>query len=386
MKKIALFFYSCSNLGDDLFVKVFGEHFPDCKIRLIANPRCVPNHLTDNMKLHPHSFTNLLFGKIQSVFGETSSAGKLAKRCNDVCFRLAARMSDAYVYVGGSVFMEHAKGIPAIDFSTSDGPEFGIESTLQKCGNSFVVGANLGPVYSDTYWQKIRGVLESYTHVCLRDWASYSRVQELPHVQYAPDVLFLVPEPQVFSKAENVVISVVDMSRHTADEAVISAYYRLIADAIMAFSERKIPVTMVSFCEWEGDAKAIDRALSMVPEGMEVSRLCYREDMQQILDAIAGATYVIASRFHSMILGVSFGKPVYPIAYNCKTEHYLQDLNFSGRYANLENLLSVTVEDVLYNYDNRIIADCTEHKKHAKNQFRALRQFLKLEDRETVPH
>ena len=384
MKKIALFFYSCANLGDDLFIKVFAEHFYDCKIRLIANPRCVPSHLADNIKLHPHSFTNLLFGKMQSVFGETSGLGKLAKRCNDLCFRLAARMSDAYVYVGGSVFMEHAKGIPEIEFSAAERPDFNVESALQECGNSFVIGANLGPVYSDTYWQEIRDVLGGYTHVCLRDWASYSRVQDLSHVQYAPDVLFLVPEPQVFPKTENVVISVVDMSRHTVDEAVISAYDRLLADAVMAFSERKIPVTMVSFCEWEGDAKAIEKILRMVPEGIEVSRLCYREDMQQILDAIAGATYVIGSRFHSMILGISFGKPVYPIAYNCKTEHYLQDLNFSGRYANLSNLQSVTVEDVLYNYDNQIITDCTEHKKHAKNQFRTLRQFLQLKDGETV--
>lgn len=384
MKNIALYFYGCANLGDDLFVRTLAEHFRDCRIQLIANPKCVPQGLGGNVTLHPHSFSNLVFGKVRSVFGENSRLGLLAGSCNDWCFRTIARRHDAYVYIGGSVFMEHSREDRPLDFSAAEPPEFGVESKPQSEGNSFVIGANLGPVYADTYWQRIRRTLSGYTHVCLRDWASYSRVRELQHVQYAPDVLFLVPQPQVADKGENVVISLVDMSRHTADEAVVSAYYRLMADTVTAFSRREIPVTLVSFCDWEGDAGAMDTVMALAPEAKGISRLCYKTDMDQILEAFSGASYVVGSRFHSMILGISFGKPVFPIAYNCKTEHYLQDLGFAGRYADLRNLTSVTVEDVLYNYDHRIVTDCADHKKYAKNQFRALAQFLGQKERETV--
>ena len=111
MKKITAYFYGCANLGDDLFVRVLAEQFPECRIRLIANPKCIPKGLGSNVTIHPHSFSNLVLTKLQSVFGENSKVGVLARRCNDWCFRVAAANSDAYVHVGGSIFMEHARGI-----------------------------------------------------------------------------------------------------------------------------------------------------------------------------------------------------------------------------------------------------------------------------------
>ena len=126
--------------------------------------------------------------------------------------------------------MEHARGIAPLAFPALERPEYDVKSVMQE-GNKFVIGANLGPVYSEGYWENICRRLKGFSHVCLRDWASYSRVRDLTHVQYAPDVLFLVERPQVPEKGENVVISLVDMARHTDDETVIDAYYRLMADA-----------------------------------------------------------------------------------------------------------------------------------------------------------
>lgn len=375
MKKITAYFYGCANLGDDLFVRTLAEQFPDCRIRLIANPKCIPRGLGDNVSIHPHSFSNLVLMKLQSVFGEDSKVGMLARKCNARCFRAAAGSSDAYVYIGGSIFMEHARGIAPLAFSASEKPEYTVESEALE-GNTFVIGANLGPVYSENYWKNIRGTLKGFSHVCLRDWASYSRVRDLSHVQYAPDVLFLVERPQVPEKGENVVISLVDIARHTDNADVIDAYYRLMADAVMAFSARNIPVTLLSFCQWEGDEAAIERVKHMLPEENTVSTVCYHTDMNEMLEVLSGASFVIGSRFHSTILGISFGKPVFPVSYNCKTEHYLQDLGFSGNCAGLENMTSVTVEDILYNYDNRILTDCRMHHRYAGNQFAALRQYL----------
>lgn len=375
MKKITAYFYGCANLGDDLFVRTLAEQFPDCRIRLIANPKCIPQGLGDNVSIHPHSFSNLVLMKLQSVFGEDSKVGMLARKCNARCFRAAAGSSDAYVYVGGSIFMEHARGIAPLAFSTSEKPEYTVESEALE-GHTFVIGANLGPVYSENYWKNIRGTLKGFSHVCLRDWASYSRVRDLRHVQYAPDVLFLVERPQVPEKGENVVISLVDIARHTDNADVIDAYYRLMADAVMAFSARNIPVTLLSFCQWEGDEAAIERVKHMLPEENTVSTVCYHTDMNEMLEVLSGASFVIGSRFHSTILGISFGKPVFPVSYNCKTEHYLQDLGFSGNCAGLENMTSVTVEDILYNYDNRILTDCRMHHRYAGNQFAALRKYL----------
>lgn len=52
------------------------------------------------------------------------------------------------------------------------------------------------------------------------------------------------------------------------------------------------------------------------------------------------------------------------------------DLSFPGKSAVLEELPSVTLEDVLYNYQNNIIADCTDHYRYAVNQFSGLESYL----------
>ena len=107
-----------------------------------------------------------------------------------------------------------------------------------------------------------------------------------------------------------------------------------------------------------------------------VSTCFYRGDMQPILELFAKASFVVASRFHSLIFALSFGKPVFPIVYNCKTAHYLQDLQFSGNYSDLKSLPKTSCTDVLYNFEKNIVTDCQEHKQYAENQFLALREYL----------
>ena len=144
---------------------------------------------------------------------------------------------------------------------------------------------------------------------------------------------------------------------------------------IIYFSSNEIKVVLTSFCEREGDGIGIRELLNRVASSY-VTTCYYDGDMDKILSLFANSSFVIASRFHSFILGILFGKPVFPIAYNCKTENYLYDLNFSGRYVNLNDITTLTLDDILFNYNNHIITDCTNHKRYAVNQFWGLRTYL----------
>ena len=181
----------------------------------------------------------------------------------------------------------------------------------------------------------IKSVLRNYNHVCLRDYSSYCMVKELPHVQYAPDILFLTSRPEV-DCGERIVISVIDIRRYTLDGSIISSYYTLLQEAIQYFRGKNIPVTLVSFCERDGDEEAIAVLLTRIKDKDDISTCFYRGDIQEILRIFAGASYVIGSRFHSVILGILYGKPVFPVSYNCKIENYLADLQFQGKYATFD--------------------------------------------------
>lgn len=201
-------------------------------------------------------------------------------------------------------------------------------------------------------------------------------VKELAHIQYAPDVIFLAKYPSNCNCEENVVISVINICQHTLDKNIITSYYRLLAETIIYFFNKNIKVTLVSFCKREGDEVAIKILLNKIPFSNNVSTCFYDGNIEEILKLFANSSFVIASRFHSFILGILFNKPVFPIVYNCKTENYLFDLPFDGKYAKLNDLLTLRMEDILFNYENKIITDCSDHKRYASNQFWGLRKYL----------
>lgn len=376
MKKILLNFYSCRNLGDDLFVKIFSDYFRDCRINLIVNLRYIPKDLGTNVKIHPFSLVQTVAGKIQSIWGWDSKVSAIIQKCLIWKRHRIEKKQDAVVLIGGSVFMGKKLNDRAeISFCTDEHPVFAIASCLQNKGNRFVIGANLGPAYSLEYWENIKAVFREYNHVCLRDYSSYCMVKKLPYVQYAPDVVFLTPCPGVECK-ERVVISVIDIRRYTADISIVSAYYTLLQEVIQYFTVRDVPVTLSSFCERDGDEAAISVLLDQINGKTNITTCFYRGDVEEMLRLFAGASFVIGSRFHSIILGILFGKPVFPISYNCKTENYLADLQFAGKYATLVELPFLSLSDLIYNYENKIITDCSEHKIYAENQFWGLKKYL----------
>lgn len=310
-----------------------------------------------------------------SLFGYQNRISSIMQFFLEYCLNRIENKSDAVVYIGGSIFMDKARGISPLDFGIKGSVDYNVSSSLQKEGKRFVIGANLGPAYSEQYWEGIKALLKKYKHVCLRDYSSYNMVKELSHVQYAPDVIFLTEYSEICRNEENVVISVIDVSQYTTDQNVISAYYNLLEEVIFYFSEQEIKVVLTSFCGREGDGIGIRELLNRVASSY-VTTCYYDGDMDKILSLFANSSFVIASRFHSFILAVLFGKPVFPIAYNCKTENYLYDLNFSGRYVNLNDITTLTLDDILFNYNNHIITDCTNHKRYAVNQFWGLRTYL----------
>ena len=375
MKKILLKYYSRKNLGDDLFVKIFTEYFNDCIIYLMANPWYTPKNLGKNVKVHPFSFLYTLTGKMMGLLGYQNRISSILQYFLDYCLNRIENKLDAVVYIGGSIFMDKARGDSPLDFGIKGSVDYNVSSSLQKDGKRFVIGANLGPAYSEQYWKGIKALLKEYKHVCLRDYSSYNMVKELSHVQYAPDVIFLTNYSRACRNEENVVISVINVSQYTSDQNVISAYYNLLEEVIIYFSSKEIKVVLTSFCEREGDGIGIRELLNRVTSNY-VTTCYYDGDMEKMLSLFADSSFVIASRFHSFILAVLLEKPVFPIAYNCKTENYLYDLNFSGRYVKLNGIANLKLDDILFNYKNRIITDCTKHKQYAVNQFWGLRKYL----------
>ena len=156
-KQIVLDFYSCYNLGDDLFVETFAKHFSDCEIHLLVNPKCVPKKLPPNVRILHFSHVDLRLRRISNL---ASHRGRqkmvhMVEHVRQRRLKHIANGCDAFVKIGGSIFMQHAPGCAEIDFSTQEKPDFALRPAQGSRGNRFIIGANLGPVYSEDYWEQI---------------------------------------------------------------------------------------------------------------------------------------------------------------------------------------------------------------------------------------
>lgn len=138
-------------------------------------------------------------------------------------------------------------------------------------------------------------------------------------------------------------------------------------------------VDLISFCDKEGDDKGIRKILTCLSDEhhkCSIGVYRYNGDIEKILGLFARAEYIVASRFHAMIIGMLYGKPIFPICYGAKMIHYLEDIGFTGKIGKPNSLKDITVEDVLFNLKHNIVAQCEQHKDLAYLQFEGLRMYL----------
>ena len=377
MKKILLNYYSRKNFGDDLFVELFSKYFSEHKIYRLGNPFYVPRNRNKNVKVSLWSYVFTVLGKIQSLSKNNKWTRYFDSLSNKV-LEFAKKGKDANVLIGGSIFQEHKTDsiMQEIDFSVREGRcEFELDSNIQANKNTFIIGANLGPVYSKHYFDNTKARFKYYAHITLRDYASYNAVKECGNVQYAPDITFMY-KPRKNVIKDTLVISIMNIENQTSNPIIINAYYRLLEESAKEFLEMGQRVRVLSFCKREGDDIAALKLSQNVSGYDQFDTYSYDGDSSKLMEYFERASMVIATRFHSMIMAFVHDVPVFPIMYNCKMEHYLQDIEFNGKYATLENLDIFDVTSIKECYENGKNYNCDSHKKYAYLQFSALEKHL----------
>ena len=309
MKKVFIIAYSKTNLGDDLFIDILVNRYKNIEFytKSIEDYSYIMNK-NANLNFRDYNLDDLINNSITEF--------------------------DGIVYIGGSIFMEHAGGVERIRK---------LNTIAKKCKESdipfFFISSNFGPYTTEEYKNEVKKLMENTTDICFRDEYSYNNFKEITGVRYAPDVVLSYSIP--YEKKENTIgISVINFWHRDEIKQYEKHYFDVLKNSIINYVEEGKKVTLFSFCEYEGDEQAIHTILEMIPEKYlnNVDYENYKGNIDEFIKKYSEMEYFICSRFHSMILSAVFNQQTTVISYSNKINNVLKDLELTDKVVDVTTM------------------------------------------------
>ena len=363
MKRVYLKCVYKRNLGDDIFIKILCDRYKQNFMTLNFKDGYIYPKI-DNLKSIKVNFNFYrLFRKISTITGKRNLLETLM-------IKLFGK--DLIVGIGGSVFMEPKD---YLETNKSDGIYW-----YENLKNFHVIGANIGPVYSEKYIEDLKSkVIVNAADVCLRDKESFNYIKDLKNVRYAPDIVFSldVDKYKNIKEEKKVIISVIDLIKKASQikNPNLLKYEDCIDDIINYFIENNYKVELMSFCKEEGDETAIKRILENSKYKDQVSVYLYDGNIDEALKELASAKVLVGTRFHANIIGMILNKSILPIIYNDKTRNLLKDLKYKGKSIDIDDIDNFNIKDFkLKDFDYK--CDVSKEISLSQNHFKELDKIL----------
>lgn len=357
MKKIFIYAYMNTNLGDDLFIEMLCDRYPDTEFYTVTRSRTFKN--IKNLKTIP---------TVPLLDGAFNRLG-LNIGINSMLSRFISNFCDGIVNIGGSIFIQPENW-------QKKTKEF--KKSILKNKPFFVIGSNFGSYSSQEYYFEFKSLFKKTTDICFRDEYSYNLFSDLKNVRKASDIVFSYTPKIEIEVKKNIVISVIQLSDRKNLKKYKENYKEHIVELIRKFIKKGYIITMMGFCKNQGDEQAINEINQMLEkkEKKYVESYIYTGDLEEALKVIQKSSFVLGSRFHAMILAWIFNKPVYPIIYSDKSLNVIEDIDFEGVFSKIESLEKVNIDEVVKSLNENNSIDIKKQVSSASNQFKKLDEFL----------
>ena len=309
------------NVGDDLFIHKLVSSYPDIRFVLMAS------------KPYREMFARYRNVTVYEEEGFLLRAGKKLRIDDRIRWRISHEC-DYAVLIGGSIFQEY----PGWENQHQWYRELFNNDRL------YFLGCSWGVCRTKRYEEEMRGVFSGVRDICFRDRRSYNTFSELPNVRYAPDILFgfdWSPYAQIREKKQVLISTVNCRSENIGLDAHEARYHQFLGSLTEDFVARGYRVVFCAFWEGDGDLAAARMIQAALPPRVQAqtSVVSYcGTNMEQILALIAESEYMVATRFHAMVLGLGAGKKVLPLIYHIKLRNVLEDLSFRSPYYDIRQL------------------------------------------------
>lgn len=356
MKKVLLRAFVAGNLGDDLFVKVICERYPMTQFYLVGSSKYFNNYCKiTNLK---YIIYDNKFCKIYDFFQKLLTLPN--KILNKRIFYIPTYMHhlilkyaknvDINVLVSGSYFINKTNNKRLINERLS------LESRYFDY-HPYVIGINFGPYVDDSFYISMKSILKKAKLVSFREKYSLDLFKELNNIQMAPDIVLSGKFQNINLINENFVL--ISVCKYTEDEEKLEYYTNGLSKIIKYLISINKKIVLLGMCEKYGDLSIIKKIIKDNDLNSCIKVVSYPiDDCDNCLSYIKSAEFIIATRYHAMILGWLFHKPVLPIIYSDKMKNVIEDTGKNIQYITCQNIndfkYDIYFEKVFKNINNYI--------------------------------
>lgn len=346
------------NLGDDLMLLKLAQYFPDTTF-YISCPHALQK-----------AYRTLLIETANTVLADTELKDIMS---------FGTHFFQAIIQIGGSI-LQGTRNMGCFY-------RYRNIRTIKKMKKAgvpyFIVGCNTGPFINRLTEYFVKLELRSAAGISTRDKASRDFIEKsvnkkLP-VYYGDDILLdSMNFFRIHKKDKGYLgISVFNSGNESfVNERVIKAY-ATIADRYIERTNKKVVLLALDTGN-QNDSLLAEKVLGLM-ENKDKARIVSYEigNPLAILQEIASCQYMVAVRFHSMILALSAGVKVFPVIYSNKTENFLDDNGYANKtyLSKLAELDADNLVDTLIEEDQYMLL---ERQYSSETHFSMLRKMLSI--------
>lgn len=343
VKKVFVHAYADLNLGDDLFVKILLDRYPEVEFHMIGdveynnifkeykNLKIVENKSISFIDRLIHAFLKLLSVKLAISFIRII----IGKRYNSYLKEV-----DSILVIGGSMFQQNT----VREYYYESEVHYYFANIAQK--DLYYMGCNFGPYLQDQYLEYFKKIFLKAKDVSFRDTASYSLFKDLPNVRYNPDLVLSYQFEGVSRIKNSVGFSIVDINKFKT-EISRHSYLEQYVSLINEYIKNQFHIKLFVFSKNEGDLEIITDIYKKLNSKDDVEIVIYDGNINNFMLKFGSVETVFCGRFHAMILGLVFKQKIVPFAYSKKMENMLKDLNYNSRILELQEFCDSEVLTIL---------------------------------------